>query len=135
MLNGLGHFAGQTPGARLGIRLSLRSVRSSQRRDFKLWMMFEQLDKALTDDASCSQNSYAKFVCHMNNFSDDEVSTICVSRWVLHASIVASLTHPLTRVVLTSIKPRSYFNEFSAIPRRRTPSLNLSSSAQNEIRR
>jgi hypothetical protein len=28
-----------------------------------------------------------------------------------------------------------YFNDSSAAPKRRTPSLNLSSSAQNEIRR
>ena len=48
------HLAGQTPGARLRIRLALRSIGSRQRCDFKLRMVFQQLNEALADDASGS---------------------------------------------------------------------------------
>jgi hypothetical protein len=34
---------------------------------------------------------------------DNEVSTTCVSRWIYRSIGVKSLTHLLTRVVLTSI--------------------------------
>jgi hypothetical protein len=60
----LGHVARQTPGTRLSVSLSLRSVGCSQRRNFKLWMILKQLNKALTDNAGGSQDSYAKLICH-----------------------------------------------------------------------
>src|SRR5712671_298439 len=59
------HVAGQAPGTSLGERFPLRTIRSGERGDFELRVIFEQLNEALAYHASRSENTNTKFlVCH-----------------------------------------------------------------------
>src|SRR5438105_4446446 len=75
LFHAFGHVAGQAPRTSLNERFALRAIRSGERGDFELWMVFEQLNETLAHHASRSQNANTEFL-HCDHLTTEDTEKI-----------------------------------------------------------